>query len=116
VFYGDVCKPEVVKAAGANGATAIIITLDDPKGIEEVVKALHGANTEIDIYARGHDLAQCKRLHEIGATHTVSENLEASLELARLAMARSGLDASNTESVLKNYRQAYREQMHESIK
>jgi glutathione-regulated potassium-efflux system protein KefB len=113
VFYGDVCKPEVIRAAGANNASAIIITLDDPKGIEKIVKALRSANADIDIYARGSDLAQCKRLHEIGATHTVSESLEASLELARLAMLKSGLDSSSSDNVVKTFRKTYRQQMNE---
>jgi len=114
VFYGDVCKPEVMKAAGADDADTIIITLNTAQGTEEVVTALRKRNSDAAIYVRGSNLEQCRRLHELGATHTVSENLEASLELARLTLAHSGIDTQQTKDILDEFRRIYSDQMGES--
>lgn len=114
VFYGDACKPEVMKAAGADDADTIIITLNTTQGTKAVVAALRKSNSDAAIYARGSNLEQCRRLHELGATHTVSENLEASLELARLTLAHSGVDAQQTRAILDEFRRIYSDQMGES--
>ena len=114
VFYGDVCKPEVMKAAGADDADTIIITLNTAQGTEEVVTALRKRNSDAAIYVRGSNLEQCRRLHELGATHTVSENLEASLELARLTLAHSGIDTQRSKDILDEFRRIYSDQMGDS--
>jgi voltage-gated potassium channel Kch len=103
-----------MKAAGAGDADTIIITLDTTRGTEAVVRASRKSNSDAAIYARGSNLEQCKRLHELGATHTVSENLEASLELARLTLTHSGVDAQQTKDILDEFRRIYSNQMAES--
>jgi len=114
VFYGDVCKPEVMKAAGADDADTIIITLDNAGATEAVVAALRKSNQDAAIYVRGSNLEQCRRLHELGATHTVSENLEASLELARLTLSHCGVEARQSKDILDEFRRIYSDQMGES--
>jgi hypothetical protein len=78
------------------------------------VPTLRKNNSDAAIYVRGSNLEQCRRLHELGATHTVSENLEASLELARLTLAHSGIDAQQTKDILDEFRRIYSDQMGES--
>jgi hypothetical protein len=43
----------------------------------------------------------------------VSENVEASLELSRMAMARMGLDTDRSDEVLSTFRRRYHAQIHE---
>jgi len=115
VFYGDVRKPELLKAAGAAHAQVIIVTLNDPEGTEEVVSALRESHPEKIIYARGHSLQQCQELRKIGASGAVSENLEASLELARLALSKIGVAESKRDKILNDFRIKYRSQIEDVL-
>lgn len=107
VFYGDVRNPELLQAAGANNAQIIIVTLNDPKASEQVVTSLRKTHPEVEIYVRGHNLIQCRKLRKLGASKAVSENVEASLELASMALINVGLDSKKREAVIGNFRQLY---------
>jgi voltage-gated potassium channel Kch len=78
IFYGDVRRPEVLRAAGIGDAKLVIV--------------------------RGHNAEQCRTLQKLGASLVVSENLEASLELAREALLRDHSDADEAESLILRFR------------
>ena len=107
VFYGDVRKPELLEAAGAGNAQVIIVTLNDPDATEQVVLSLRKTHPGIRIYVRGHSLIQCRELRKLGASGAVSENVEASLELARMALITAGVDKKTWETLLENFRRTY---------
>jgi voltage-gated potassium channel Kch len=107
VFYGDICNPKLLKSVGASNARTIILTLNDVEATENLVKILRKIYPEINIYARGHSLSNCRDLHDLGATYTVSENLETSLELARMVLENSGFDDGRQETILGDFRKTY---------
>jgi len=107
IFYGDICNPKLLKSVGASNAKTIILTLDDVEATENLVKILRKIYPEINIYARGHSLINCHDLHNLGATYTVSENLETSLELARMVLENSGFDDNRQETILGDFRKTY---------
>lgn len=116
VFYGDVRKPEILKAAGASHASIIIVTLNDSDAVEQVVSTLRKIYPGKSIYARGHSLQQCCELRKLGATGVVSENIEASLELARMVLGDVGLEQKKLGSIISNFRRSYHAQINEDIK
>ena len=116
VFYGDVRKPEILKAAGASHASIIIVTLNDSDAVEQVVSTLRKIYPDKSIYARGHSLQQCCELRKLGATGVVSENIEASLELARMVLGDVGLEQKKLGSIISNFRRSYHAQINEDIK
>lgn len=107
VFFGDVRKPELLKAAGAKDAQIIIVTLNGLSASQQVVSSLRKAHPETIIYARGYSMKQCCELRSLGATNVVSENIEASLELARMALMDTGVSKLKQEKILKDYRVSY---------
>jgi monovalent cation:proton antiporter-2 (CPA2) family protein len=107
VFYGDICNPKLLKSVGATNAKTIILTLNDVEATENLVKILRKIYPEINIYARGHSLINCRDLQNLGATYTVSENLETSLELARMVLENSGFDDNRQETILGDFRKTY---------
>jgi glutathione-regulated potassium-efflux system protein KefB len=113
VFYGDARKPELLESAGAKSALMIIVTLNDSRATEQVVSSLRNAHPEIDIYARGNSLNQCRKLRVLGATGAISENVEASLQLADLALENSGLEAEKRDTLIGDFRRAYYAQIDE---
>ena len=115
VFYGDVRKPEILKAAGASHARVIIVTLNDYDAADQVVSSLREMYPEKSIYARGHSLQQCCELRNLGATGVVSENIEASLELSRMVLNDMGLEQKKLGSIISNFRKRYHAQINEDI-
>lgn len=113
VFYGDVCKPEILNAAGASNAKVIIVTLNNPQATKQVVSSLRKIYPDKRIYARGHDLNLSQELSKLGAAGVVSENVEASLELARMAMTETGVKKKQREAILADYRKKYHAQINE---
>jgi monovalent cation:proton antiporter-2 (CPA2) family protein len=107
VFYGDVLQPEVLRAAGAPQADMVIVTLDEFQATEQVISTLLRTHPGLCILARGNDLDECWTLRRLGASVVVSENLEASLELARAALARIGGNPEEHDALLRHFRQYY---------
>ena len=116
VYYGDVRKPELLEAAGASNAQVIIVTLNDPDATELVVSSLRKTHPEINIYARGNSLGQCRELGRLGASGAVSENVEASLELARMALTNVGVNEEKRETILGDFRRTYHAQIDNVIR
>jgi len=102
VYFGDAQRPEVLRAAGAANAPLVIVSIDDLEATERVISSLHAAFPGIPIFARGHDIMKCRDLRALGAHFTISETLEASVELARAALLHMGVEDPEVEVALKN--------------
>jgi monovalent cation:proton antiporter-2 (CPA2) family protein len=113
VYFGDLSQPGVLRSVGAGKVRLIIVTLNDPEATKELVGALRELYPKVEILARGHNLETCQSLSRMGAAGVVSENVEASLELSRMAMERIGVEAGDTEAILSAFRQRYHAQIHE---
>jgi monovalent cation:proton antiporter-2 (CPA2) family protein len=113
VYFGDISNPGVLKSMGAADARLIIVTLNDPDATKSLVAAIREQYPAVQIFARGHNLETCQSLSRLGAAGVVSENVEASLELSRMAMERMGLDAGHSEEILSAFRRRYHAQIHE---
>jgi Kef-type K+ transport system membrane component KefB len=107
IFYGDVRRPEVLRAVGIADANLVIVTLDDFEAAEDVVAAVHQVHPTVTILVRGHNAEQCRTLRKLGASLVVSENLEASLELAREALIRDDGDAGEAEKLIRRFRDTH---------
>jgi len=113
VYFGDAQRPEVLRAAGVTDAPLVIVSIDDLEARESVVSSLHSAFPDIPVFARGHDLANCRSLGGLGAYFTVSETLEASAELARAALLHMGVEAPDVEVALDDLRKDYYERINQ---
>jgi glutathione-regulated potassium-efflux system protein KefB len=111
VFYGDASKPEILKAAGASDAQIIIVSLNDMQAAKQLVASLRETYPEKSIYVRGNDMEQCRELRKLGATGVVSENMEASLELARMALSTAVVNENEQDAIIGNFRSKYQAQI-----
>ena len=111
VFYGDVCQPGILQAVDPAGPRVIIVTLNNPSSTKEVVTSLRELYPGTSIFARGHNLDICKELSRLGASGVVSENIEASIVLARMALAKIGVDETISEEMLLEFKNKYEEQI-----
>lgn len=107
VFYGDARAPDVLKSLGVGDAALVVVSVDDFRITEQLVSSLHRTFPALDILARGHDQEHCLVLQRHGARLAVSENLEASIALAKAVLKKTRPDRAGNSTVIDRYRRAY---------
>ena len=115
VFFGDASKLKVLKAAGADRASMVIVALDNREHAENLVAVIRQSYPQLPIHARGRSRSHCETLLANGANTAVSETLEASLRLAELALTDSGIDQIRTSQLLNDYRHGYYRRLKEQM-
>lgn len=107
VYYGNAAQPDVLESAGVGEAKMMLVAVDNADVVEFLVREVHRLYPKLPIFARGHSHSRCEHLLTIGANAVASENLEASLQLARFALKAAGVDEDQVELMLADYRQEY---------
>ncbi|KWV94175.1 MULTISPECIES: cation:proton antiporter [unclassified Erythrobacter] len=92
VRYGDASRIEVLQAAEVKQATALVITIGDERNTEALTVSMREAAPHVPLFVRARDKGQADRLSDVGATATVPETVEASLQLAARVLEGCGLD------------------------
>ncbi len=91
VYYGDAARPEFLNRCGLLEATALVVTMDDPDGVELIVALAREARPDLTVVARARDARHAQRLYELGATDAVPETVEASLQLSEAVLVDNGV-------------------------
>lgn len=115
VFFGDGRKLDVLRGVGAADANLVIVSINDFEATEAIVAGLHRAHPDVTILVRGHNASQCRVLQQLGAGRVVSENLEASLDLAREALVLELGEDYETEALLGRFRERYYADVQDSL-
>ncbi len=115
VYFGDASKLKVLKAAGADQASMLIVSLDNAEHAERLVAMVRQHYPSLPIHARARSLSHCQQLLANGANSVVSETLEASLRLGEQALLDSGIDQLKTSQLLDDYRHGYYQRLKEKM-
>jgi monovalent cation:proton antiporter-2 (CPA2) family protein len=107
VFYGDASRGDVLQAAGSGQARVLVSTLDQPLPAVRLVQIMRQYYPETPIYARGHNSRHCDELLNAGATITVSETLEASLQLGAAVLEVSEVPVEAAGDLVDSFRREY---------
>lgn len=91
VYYGDAARPDMLSACGLASARALIVTMDSPTKVDEVVKAARALRPDLILIARARDDRHAARLYALGVTDAVPETTEASLQLAENTLVDLGV-------------------------
>jgi len=91
VYFGDTSRVDVLKRAGIENASAVVVTMDDPKAAENIVRAVRRDGHKVPIIARARDRAHAERLFALGADEVIPETVEASLHLGEVMLRGLGL-------------------------
>ncbi|PCI70931.1 MAG: potassium transporter KefC [Piscirickettsiaceae bacterium] len=116
VYYGDVCNDELLKSVGAGDAEIIIVTVNDLEASKLIVSSLRKSNPNLSIFVRGESSSECIKLQHLGASGVVSDNLEASIELARMSLTAMDVPEGKRENILIKYALGYYEQIKLALK
>jgi len=104
VFFGDACRPEVLKAAGIKHPRSIVLTLNDKDKLSKIVNAIRREYSTVQIFARAKDVKHQKILQLCGATAIVPELLESSLLLGGAVLLSHGISIEEVNSLIEDSR------------
>jgi CPA2 family monovalent cation:H+ antiporter-2 len=90
-FYGDATQPAFLNLCGLDEATALIVTIDNSRAVDETVRAARALRPDLVIVARARDAAHARHLYELGVNDAVPETIEASLQLSEAALVGLGV-------------------------
>lgn len=107
VFYGDASHIDVLKAAGAGRARALVCTLNHVVPAVRLVHIMRHEYRDIAIYARGRDSRHCGELLAAGATTAISETLESSLQIGGAVLGAMGVVEEDVAETLDSFRRDY---------
>lgn len=91
IWYGDAGRGEFLKLCGVDTAPAVVVTMDAPAKVEEVVRAARAARPDLIIIARARDSRHAAALFRLGVTDAVPETTEAALQLAENTLVDLGV-------------------------
>ena len=108
VYYGDAARPDMLSACGLDSARALIVTMDSPTKVDEVVKTARALRPDLILIARARDDRHAVRLYALGVTDAVPETTEASLQLAENTLVDLGVPMGLVLASIHERRDAYR--------
>jgi CPA2 family monovalent cation:H+ antiporter-2 len=91
VYFGDSASPDLLRACGIERARALVVTLDAPRKIEEVVSVAKGLRPDLTVVARARDARHATALYDLGVDDAVPETIEASLQLSEAVLVDVGV-------------------------
>lgn len=91
IYFGDAARPEFLLRCGLADAPALVVTMDDPAGVETIVGLAREMRPDLAIVARARDARHAQRLYDLGATDAVPETVEASLQLSEATLVGVGV-------------------------
>ena len=91
VLFGGADRMERLRRAGAQRASALVVTMDDPRAACSAVRVARRAWPNLPVFARARDNAHARQLESLGVTDTVPETTEASLTLGGRLLAGLGI-------------------------
>lgn len=90
-YWGNATRPEFLAKIGLARARALVVTMDAPLAVEQVVTAARAMRPDITIVARARDAVHATHLYELGVSDAIPETIEASLQLAEALLVDIGV-------------------------
>lgn len=111
VAFGDAANSNSLHRLGAENATAVILTMDEPVAAQRMVKKLRQQFPALPIIARARDAVHAGELYRAGASHAVPETLESSLQLSEAVLVDLGVPMGPVIASIHEMRDQLRDQI-----
>jgi CPA2 family monovalent cation:H+ antiporter-2 len=111
VYFGDAKNPVFLKRCGIDQAKGVVITINKPSAVSEIVGAIRGMRDDILIVARARDAEHARHLYKQQVTDAVPETIEASLQLSEAALVGLGVQTGPVIASIHEKRDEFREQL-----
>jgi glutathione-regulated potassium-efflux system ancillary protein KefC len=104
VFYGDATRIDLLHAAGAAKARALVLAIDDVDDSLALVDAVRLEFPNLPILARARNVTHCYDLMDRGVTVIERETFEAALLLGRKVLQQLGFGAYRARQATMKFR------------
>jgi monovalent cation:proton antiporter-2 (CPA2) family protein len=104
VHYGDGTRLDVLHAAGAANARAIIIAIDNRAATKRIAEICKAEFPLVPVFARSFDRTTSLELVQAGVDYQIRETFESALAMAEEALVRLGCDQTDAADVIVEFR------------
>ena len=104
VHYGDGTRLDVLHAAGAGNARAIIIAIDKREATTRIAEICKAEFPLVPVFARSFDRTTSLELVQAGVDYQIRETFESALAMAEEALVRLGCDQTDAADVIVEFR------------
>jgi len=105
VFYGDATRIDLLQAAGAAKARALVLAIDDIEDSLALADALRDNFPDLPILARARNVTHYYQLMDRGVTIIERETFESALQLGRRALCHLGYGAYRAREATLKFRE-----------
>ncbi len=104
VYFGDMTNPEILRGARLADASAIVVTVEDPKQAARIISNVRVLYSSVAIYARAKDFEVKTALLSCGVSHAIPESAEGILQLGTAVLRGMGAPDGEVEALIEDYR------------
>jgi glutathione-regulated potassium-efflux system ancillary protein KefC len=105
VFYGDATRVDLLQAAGAAKARALVVAIDDIEDSLALVDAVREEFPKLKIMARARNVTHYYQLLDRGVTIIERETFESALQLGRDVLSELGFGAYQARQAALKFRE-----------
>jgi monovalent cation:H+ antiporter-2, CPA2 family len=111
VYFGDAKNPLFLKRCGIDEVKGVVITINKPSAVGEIVTAMRDLREDLLIVARARDAEHARHLYKQKVTDAVPETIEASLQLSEATLVGLGVPTGPVIASIHEKRDEFREQL-----
>ncbi|MBN9927888.1 glutathione-regulated potassium-efflux system protein KefB [Pantoea agglomerans] len=104
VYYGDATELELLRAAGAASAQAIVVTCNEPEDVMTIVHLCQQHFPQLQIQARARGRVEAHELLQAGVTQFSRETFSSALELGRKTLMTLGMHPHQAHRAQQHFR------------
>jgi glutathione-regulated potassium-efflux system protein KefB len=104
VFFGDVARLELLRAARAGQAEVFVLAVDDVEASVRTAQLLREHFPHLQVFARARNRQHAYRLRGLGVTRIFRETLATSLELTAGVLEALGEDSARARGSVERFR------------
>ncbi|MEI4480024.1 MULTISPECIES: monovalent cation:proton antiporter-2 (CPA2) family protein [unclassified Phyllobacterium] len=105
VYYGDGTRLDILHAAGAGRAQAVLICVDKAETILSIAHLIKAEFPLVQIYARSFDRGNTIELIKIGVEYQLRETFESALMFGQTTLIGLGVDPEEAAEIIRDIRQ-----------
>ncbi len=111
VYYGDASKIELLKAAGAEKASFLVIAVDDMQASIKIVEVAQAHFPHLTIIARARNRSHAYELLDRGVNLQFRETLGSSIAMAKALIVGLGMDERRAQELVVKFKKHDEEQL-----
>jgi glutathione-regulated potassium-efflux system protein KefB len=103
-FYGDASRPEILEAADAHQARALVLAIDDVEASTRTAELVRSKYPNLPIYARARNRAHAHQLLDLGVTYLQRSTFLSSLDITKHLLKGLGMSDREAGRMIHTFR------------